>query len=235
MLAQAELFDPSKVGAFADHLYTQEDYSAALNEYRRYIFLVDSVDPGVLDRIIDCLVRLERYGEAISETERIADTNKRNYARGLVHFMEGAMDSSRAYLEAVDVPYRADARRIIGLTYAYEYRFADASCYIAIPEHAPVHKQPALGGLCAIFPGGGHMYAGRWGDGLYSLLIIGTGALLSYYYHEREENVKFGFTLGATLLFYAGNIYGGINAVRNYNRSSSEEYLRQILEMNQPR
>ena len=29
--------------------------------------------------------------------------------------------------------------------------------------------------------------------------------------------------------FYAGNIYGGINAVRNYNYYESEKYLEKII------
>ncbi|MBE0433964.1 hypothetical protein IBX73_10940 [candidate division WOR-3 bacterium] len=237
LVAQAEMFDPGKVRAFADHLYGQEDYGAALNEYRRYTFLADSAEAQAHDRIIDCLTHLERYGEAITEAEKINDANRRHYIKGMIYFLAGAMDSSRAYLEGVDVPYRnrTDARRMIGLGYAYEYRFSDAAGYIAMPQYAPSRKKPVLGALFSVFPGGGHAYAGRWGDGIYSLFVIGTGTLLSYYYHEREETVKFGFTLGTTLLLYAGNIYGGINAVRNYNRSANEDYLEQIMQMNRPR
>lgn len=232
LAVQTELFDPEKVRAFADHLYGQQDYGAALNEYRRYAFLADSADAQSRDRMIDCLIRLARYEEAIGEAEKITDPDRRHYTKGTVYFLAGTMDSSRAYLEHANIPYRDDARRMIGLGYAHEYRFDEAAAYITIPQYAPPRKKIALGALFSVFPGAGHAYAGRWGDGVYSLLVIGTGALLSYYYHEREETVKFGFTLGTTLLLYAGNIYGGINAVRNYNRSANEDYLEQIVQMN---
>jgi hypothetical protein len=229
LVCQTEMCEPQNTLKFAEHLYAQGDYAEALHEYRRYLFLDDSVEEGIHDRIIDCLTRLERYHEATNETEHITDINKRNYTKGLIYFAAGVPDSSRTYLSRVDVPYANDARRMIGLGYAYEFKFNEAALYIDLPKKNPSHKEPVLGALLALFPGGGHFYAGRYGDGVYSLLIVSTAALLSYYYHNRDEDVKFGFTLGAAILFYAGNIYGGINAVRNYNYNANNEYLQQIL------
>jgi len=235
LLCQSELFVPQDMLRFADHLYSQEDYAAALHEYRRYIFLADSVGQDIHERIIECLTRLGRYGEAITETENLSDINKRNYTKGLVYFAASDLDSSRIYLNLVDVPYESDARRIMGLGYAYEFRFNEAATYIQLPKNKPAYKKPTIGALLSLFPGGGHFYTGRFGDGLYSLLIVSTAALLSYYYYDHGENLKFGFSLGAAILLYAGNIYGGINAVRNYNYYESEKYLEQIMESTQPR
>lgn len=228
-LGQAELYEPQSVLQFAEHLYIQEDFNAALNEYRRYLFLTDADRQDVYERIIDCLTRLGRYSEAVRETENIRDTNQRNYTKGVILFAAGAVDSSRAYLQLVDVPYKGDARRLIGMGYAYEFRFDEAAQYVELPETAPSYKQPALGGLFSLFPGGGHFYAGRFGDGIYSLIVVGTAALLTYYYYNRDEDIKFGITLGATILLYGGNIYGGVNAVRNYNYYENEKYLQQIM------
>jgi len=230
LLCQSELFEPANIGKFADHLYKHEDYAAALNEYRRYLFLSDSAGEETRDRIIDCLTRLGRNEEAIVESENIDNASKRNFTKGLIYFAAGDFDSSRAYLQSIDVPYREDARRLIGLGYAHDYRFDRAAEYIELPSNTPSHKVPALGALFSIVPGGGHIYAGRPGDGIYSFLVVGTAALLSYYYYDRDEDVKFGFTLGAAILLYAGNIYGGINAVRNFNEHADEEFLRRILQ-----
>lgn len=229
IIGQGELFEPHNIQEFADYLYTREDYAAALAEYRRYQFLSDSVEEYVHERIIDCLTRLERYEEAIAAADNLIDINKRNLTIGLVYFTSGAMDSSRVYLERVDIPYDADARRLIGLGYAYEFKFDNAATYIQLPESPPSYKQPALGALFSIVPGGGHFYTGRIGDGIYSFLVVGTAALLSYYYHDRDEKVKFGLSLSAAILFYAGNIYGGINSVRNYNYHENEKYLQRII------
>jgi len=229
-LAQNEMYEPHNVLKFADHLYAQQDYAAALNEYRRYLFLAEVDQEGTYDRIIDCLMRLGRYSEGIAESRNIHDRNKRDHTIGTVFFAAGMMDSSRAHLQLVDIPYKNDAQRIIGLSYAYEFRFDTAGAYIQLPEIKPSYKQPALGGLFSLIPGAGQCYAGRFGDGLYSFLIVSSAALLSYYYFDRDEDLKFGLCFGAALLLYAGNIYGGINAVRNYNYHENEKYLQQILD-----
>lgn len=235
LIFQTEMFEPENIQKFADHLYAREDYSAALSEYRRYLFVADSAEPYIYERIVDCLTRLERYGEAISEADNIRDDNKRIFAIGMVYFAAGEMDSSRAYLQSVEIPYQSDARRLIGLGYAYEYNFPRAGEYIALPDNPPVYKQPLLGALFSIVPGGGHFYTGRVGDGIYALFAVSTAALLSYYYYERDESIKFGFSLGAAILLYAGNIYGGINAVRNYNYNVNETYFQRVVLDNQDR
>jgi hypothetical protein len=230
LLAQNEMYEPHNILKFADHLYAQKDYAAALNEYRRYLFLTEADQEGTYDRIIGCLIRLGRYSEGIAESENIRDFNKRDHTKGMIFFAAGMMDSSRTYLQLVDIPYKTDAQRIIGLSYAYEFKFDTAGKYIQLPPKKPSYKQPALGGLFSLIPGAGQCYAGRFGDGLYSFLIVSSAALLSYYYFDRDEDLKFGLTFGAALLLYAGNIYGGINTVRNYNYHENEKYLQQILD-----
>ncbi len=235
LIFQGEMFEPQNIQKFADHLYAREDYAAALSEYRRYLFVADSAEQYVYERIVDCLTRLERYGEAISEADNIRDDNKRIFTLGLVYFAAGEMDSSRAYLQSVEVPYESDARRLIGLGYAHEYDFRSAAEYLVLPDNPPVYKQPLLGALFSIVPGGGHFYTGRVGDGIYALFAVSTAALLSYYYYDRDESVKFGVSLGAAILLYAGNIYGGINAVRNYNYNVNETYFQRVVLDNQDR
>ena len=230
LLAQSELFEPHNVLKFADHLYAQQDYTAALSEYRRYLFLGDSSAEYIYERIVECLTQLGRYNEAVIESENIEDANRRHYTKGVIYFAAGAVDSSRKYLHLVDIPYKNDARRTIGLGYAYEFEFDNASDYIILPRSKPSYKKPALGAVFSLIPGGGHFYAGRFGDGLYSFIVVGTAALLAYYYYDRDEEIKFGFALGAAILLYGGNIYGGINAVRNYNYYENEKYLQQIMQ-----
>jgi hypothetical protein len=231
LICQSELFGPQNILQFAEHLYAQEDYAAALHEYRRYLFLSDSVGEEIFERVIECLSRLERYREAVTESHNFNDVNKRNYTAGLIFFTAGEMDSSRTYLNRVTIPYAEEAARLIGLGHAYEFNFREAADYIELPEHKPSYKAPVLGAVLSLLPGGGHFYAGRYGDGLYSFLLVSTASLLAYYYYDRDEDIKFGFSLGAAIVLYAGNIYGGINSVRNYNYYENERYLQEILEL----
>jgi len=228
LLSQNNMFEPSKVLQFAEYLYDQKYYSAALNEYRRYLFLTDTTYELVSEKIIDCLIRLEKFDEALKESARLKDEMKSDFTKGLIYFLAGKFDSSRTHLNRAGIPYKENARRLIGLSYAQEFKFQNAAEYIELPKDVPKYKKPVLGALFALCPGGGHFYCGRIGDGIFSFLVISTASLLSYYYYDREEDIKFGIALGATILFYAGNIYGGINAVRNYNYYQNERYLSAI-------
>ena len=223
-------FSEKNILIFADHLYAQEDYGAALNEYRRYKFLTDSIRSDVPEKIIGCLINLSRYDEALVECNTVEDELQREFIRGTVFFAAQQYDSSRIHLLDIGECYNKEANKIIGLSYAFEFRFQEAEEYLKLPMNKPTYKKPALGALCALFPGGGHWYCGRFGDGIFSLLLVSTTALLSYHYHQSDEDIKFNICLGTTILFYGANIYGGINAVRNYNHYQNEEYLEEILE-----
>lgn len=222
------MFAPENILKFADYLYFEEDYGAALNEYQRYIFLTDSQNNEIQEKIVDCLVKLKKFDSAIKESEKL-DISKRDYTKGWVYFLAGEYDSARSYLSQVGIPYEVSAKKIIGLSYVYEFEFKKAGNYIELPKPLPNYKSPILGGLFSLFPGGGHFYCGRGSDGIYSLLVVSTASFLSYYYYRRKEEIKFGISLGAAILFYAGNIYGGINGVRNYNYYQNEQYLHEVI------
>jgi tetratricopeptide (TPR) repeat protein len=226
------LFTPDRVYQFAEHLYSQGDYQAALAEYRRYFFLTDSPPEDVTEKIIKCLAALGRYDEALTDCARLGMTAQKDYYAGAVYFLAGNYDSARARLDRAGAPYDSAARKMIGLSFAEEYDFKNAGGYLALPPVSPGRRSPFAGGAFALVPGGGHFYAGKIDDGIYSFLVVGIASILSYYYHERGENLKFGIALTAAAVFYAGNIYGGINACQNFNRAENERYLEKIREAN---
>ncbi len=222
ILFQSELFNPEQILKFGDCLFIEGDYNAALNEYRRYLYLCDSNKQVVNEKIIDCLAHLGRYDEAISALKYFDDSTKLIYTKSWLYLLKKDYPAVRDLLK--DKVNEQKARHYIGLSYAGEFNFAKAGEFINLPNPLPRHKSPFLGGLFSLFPGGGNFYCKRVGDGIYSMLIIGTGAGIAYYYHSQNENTKFYLALGISLLFYAGNIYGGINAVRNYNYYEDVRY-----------
>ncbi len=232
LITPPDIFTPENILKFAEHLYLEGDYQSALNEYRRYIFLSDSLKEDVHEKIIDCLINLKRFAEALKETEKLKDTTEMNYTKGLVYLLSGRYASAREFLMKVLSIAGFDTKRLVGLSYAYEYNFKEAGKYIDLPRPFPSYKSIALGGTLSLFPGGGNFYCGRIDDGIYSLLVVGTAGLVSYFYYHNKEDLKFKIALGTASLFYLGNIYGGINAVRNYNYYQNEKYLRRIIEEN---
>jgi|UniRef100_A0A7V3RGP2 hypothetical protein len=226
LFLQGELLNPEQVLKFADYLYLEGDFNNALNEYRRYLFLSKSNDQEVKEKITDCLIRLQRYDEAIFSLKDYADTTKALYTKARIYFLKSEFPMVRELLKEKNNDYLA--KKFIGLSYAGEFNFLKAREFIILPGKIPSHKSLLLGGILSIFPGGGHLYCGRFGDALYSMLVISTGSFISYYYYKNNERTKFYLALGISSIFYAGNIYGGINAVRNYNFYRDNEY-RQII------
>lgn len=233
LLFLSNTLSPENVLKFADYLYLEGNHQSALNEYRRYIFLSDSLKEEVYEKIIDCLIKLKRFEEALKETEKLGDDTKKDYTKGLLYFLSGEYETARRHLMKTELSYQTDVRRLLGLSYAYEFRFSDAGNFIKLPTPPPRYKSPLLGGIFSILPGGGHFYCGRFGDGIYSSLVVGTASLLSYYYYNRDEDLKFSLSIFATVLFYTANIYGGINSARNYNYYQNQNYLQKIVESNQ--
>ncbi len=229
---QTGFFEKNQILQFADYLYLQADFNGALNEYRRYIFLGD--DNGnkqeVYEKIVDCLVRLKRYDEAIASTKNYSDTAKAVYTKSKIYLFKGNYPMVRELLKSrIGEP---ETKHLIGLSYVAEFNFLKAKEFMDLPEPLPRNKNPLLGGLLSLFPGGGHYYCGRIGDGIYSTLVITTGSLISYYYYHKNEKTKFYFSFGISIIFYAGNIYGGINAVRNYNYYKNSAYQALIFNRN---
>jgi TM2 domain-containing membrane protein YozV len=226
------LYQPHNILRFADYLYARAEFAAALNEYRRYEFNVGSIDDDVREHIVNCLVALGRFGDAMICANDISNSAQRAFLKGSISYAAAQYDSSRCYLQDAAGIYEQDASRLIGLGYAREFRFREAGTYIDLPPDMPGEKQVALGAVCALFPGAGHVYAGRTGDGVFSFLMITTGALISYYYYDQDEDIKFSLAFATTAVFYAANIYGGINAVRDYNHFQNMQYLERIIENN---
>lgn len=223
-----QLLDPGSVARFADHLYVQGDYAAALDEYRRFAFLSDSAHDETAYRIVECLVLTDRLADARRAVADLTDGPRKEFATGAVLFESGQYDSARIVLSRVPPPYVDAARKVIGLSHAREYRFRDAQRYIPLPGPVPPHRSPWLAAALALLPGAGHWYAGRPADGLYGLLVCSTTSLAGYYYYDHDEAIKGGIALAVAVLFYAGNIYGAANAAMNFNDRRDEAYLRLI-------
>ncbi|MEO0075675.1 MAG: hypothetical protein ABIK31_06170, partial [candidate division WOR-3 bacterium] len=83
--------------------------------------------------------------------------------------------------------------------------------------------------LSAIIPGSGQIYAGRFGDGIYSFLtVIGSGLITKYYLKNDDSKIKFGIFSFLTLFFWSGNIYGANIAARDYNNFQLLKYQNEI-------
>ncbi len=103
---------------------------------------------------------------------------------------------------------------------------------IVAAEGRKIHyKSPTLAGvLSAVVPGSGKMYAGRWNDGFYSLILVGLFAYQSYdaFHDHGIESTKAWIYSGIGGVFYLGNIYGSILAVKIYNDRKEQQVLAKL-------
>ncbi len=82
------------------------------------------------------------------------------------------------------------------------------SRHAALRDPRPNPRTAAL--LSAVVPGAGKMYAGRCSDGLHSLAIVGTSALLAVrgFSRDGEASVQGWTFAGIGALFHIANVYG---------------------------
>ena len=87
-------------------------------------------------------------------------------------------------------------------------------------------RSPTLSGmLSAVIPGLGQAYSGRFLDGLQSLTVVGTiGAGTAYYINREQYEVAIPVGL-LGLFFYAGNVYGGVQAAKTFNNRQEDKFL----------
>lgn len=93
-----------------------------------------------------------------------------------------------------------------------------AQALIDWKEHP--RKSPFVAGaLSTILPGSGKVYAGKWKDGLVSLLFVGANAYSSYRgFSNAGIQSPYGWLFGGLAVgFYTGGIYGAQKAAKIYN------------------
>lgn len=93
-------------------------------------------------------------------------------------------------------------------------------------------KNPWIaGGLSAIVPGLGRIYAGRTGDGITSLIVTGLFTTLAVLNFNQNHSFRAWLFTGLSAWFYTGQLYGSANDALMFNAEVIEEYTRRVNEM----
>jgi len=98
----------------------------------------------------------------------------------------------------------------------------------AVPFKSPVFA----GILSSVIPGSGKIYAGRFMDGMFSLITIGIfGGMAAYsFYDEGVGSVKGWIYTAVGGIFYLGNIYGSVTATQLYNEEQEQKIIQRVRE-----
>ena len=197
-----------------------------------------------------------QFLETLLQTQ--SNANMVRYELGATHFLAGQYDESVRFLkESQDLfqggEYRWKSQMLIGVNSLMQKRWESAIQHFdqfdlsgapeAVGHHVSMYKRyaedgidlpsksPLLAGfLSTVLPGSGRVYVGRPNDALLTVFLLGILGWGTYDgFSESGVSSRKGWTLG-TLggIFYLGNIYGSVVAVRKHNRRTEAAFLATI-------
>lgn len=170
-----------------------------------------------------------QYPQAIRELHPLAERYGQMPAGEKARYRLGwAYLRTRQWAEAVQAFAAVDAASPL-------FPSASALTEAAGQAEAQPRKSPALAGaLSALVPGTGHVYTGRFRDGVIAFLLNGAFLVAGL------EAVAAGNEAAAGLLFffeaawYAGAVYGAVNAAHKWNRDQEARWLQGLELQHRP-
>ncbi len=231
---------------FADFLFGQEDYLRSAAEYKRTLFTSTDASTKAYARFMtgESFLRTDSLASALKifSTCKTQDSNRAmlyDYETARTFFLAGNYPKARQASSHITGDLGYQAKILSGWSFFKERNFrAGARVFKAdailgelanFNGHGISSRSRAAATAFSLFiPGLGQTYAGRLGDGLFSLMTITTFGAAAYYYYKTDEPLKFSFLGALALVFWAGNVYGANLAARDYNELQKREYLSRI-------
>lgn len=247
--AQTNIFDLVHSTSFAQYLMISQQYDLAAIEYERMTFMRPNSDSIKYNLLLS--YRLS--GKPMQATARY----RQLYAQPAPLFV--LKETCKSYIAASDLvglkvlltqentlsPLEKD-RFTLGFHFMNKerkksYELVQSSPYFKDSKYNTLiesslmlrRKSPWLSaGLSMAVPGLGKVYSGRWKDGVFAAIMVGTLGWRSYRLFKRKgtESV-FGWVFGAaTVGFYAGNVWGSYRAAQLYNHKGIHEKEQLMLD-----
>lgn len=248
---------PSNILSYADHLYETRDYFRATSEYKRFIHLFPD-EPRVERagfRIGLCYQKSGNLENAIHAFRGILrKESSSEVARSVEYEIGKCYFLGRDYQKAGQVLGELNTDRALvmaGWSMLRGGRYAEASGYFlkaqtvrpggylselssrlsreSLKGEEIPRKSPILAALVSVpLPGAGRTYCGRFGDGVFSFLIVSASYVAAYHYYDDDQDVvALGF-LAVGLFLHTGDIYGAAISARRFNAVSEEDFLKKI-------
>jgi len=202
----SSLYKPEAILEFADHLYQESDYFRAITEYERFLFM----EPGypyadtIRYRIGLCHQKRKRYALSNEIFEKYYFDD--NYDNSIDHLL-----NNRSFIQSDFIVSKW--HYLLGWNYLYRLQWGKAETeFDTISRQFPARRWAAIAGqirehahqgyslparnpwlagfLSTIIPGAGKMYADRFGDGLYSLIVIGTAGIYGSIVQAKLYNIE---------------------------------------------
>lgn len=239
-------FSPAQVRKFAEYLFEQGDYLRAAGEFQRYMLLTDATDdPELLFAIGRCYLLGNNPERARKYLLHIEGDRKEDavYEVAKSYYQEGKYRESIEYIKTTGYQDKQRFHTLLIKNYLLLREFPIARHLIrqnptgtqldglTLTTERLRYKNPAAAGLLsALLPGLGKFYAGRWGDGVFSIMVVGITGWQTYdgFHREGKKSVK-GWVYGTLCLgFHAGNIWGAVVAAKQHNRKIEDDIIKKV-------
>ncbi len=86
-------------------------------------------------------------------------------------------------------------------------------------------KDPALAGILAVVPGGGHLYCERYQDALTAFIVNGLLAWAAWEAFDNESPALGSLISVVGLGFYTGSIFGSVSGAHKFNRRQRRQFI----------
>jgi outer membrane protein assembly factor BamD (BamD/ComL family) len=244
--------------SFAEHLFAEGEYYRAITEYKRLLFHYPQHPKTGEARlqIGNCYLRGGQYAEAIAHFQSLLTlslpekiNSKLLYKIAEAYYEKGEYTNARRQLETLinQFPNAAEldeAHYLIGRSYLSQADWQKAAAEFGQIEKGVdaeglsqeafkgadlPYKSPKLaGGLSAVVPGLGQLYAGHKQDALVALLLNGAfiwGTIESF---RHDNDVAGGILLFFELGWYGGNIYSAVSSTHKYNKKLEDDFREEL-------
>ena len=220
ILLLAVVMQPKDILRFAYILEKEGDAYRAITEYKRFLYYKPDAD-SIRYRIVYLYTREGLYGNAIDVMRTVIRKDSLyKETMGFLFYRAGIYDSVYTYWKD----------KKIGLIDLQKGKFREGLKKLGMKNISPPGmKSPVASAfLSAIVPGLGRIYAGRVGDGVYTLLTIASTSYFAYSFYRENKNPGAYIFAGLSLFFYAGDIFGSYIAANMHNNMVKEKFIQRI-------
>jgi len=203
---------------FAEALEEQGDNYRAITEYKRCLFEHPESD-SIRYHVASIYAKNNMYGNAIDILKEVKDKDGvYENTLGMYFYRASCYDSCANYWSGEKM----------GLVYLRSGEIKNGMRILNLKK-PPELKNPCLGvALSTILPGAGRIYAGRVGDGVFSMVTFFTSTYFAYKYYK-EDNYPLAVLFGGVSgIFYGGSIFGTYISVKIYNSNKMDEYMDRV-------
>ena len=242
---QIDFNSPSNIKLFADYLFCDKDYLRAIDEYEKYLQIVE--DDSVQFKIAIGYSVINDQSNAYKKFSSIKRTSS-FYEQSKIEMLKSL------YLQNIDSSYFLYSDILIHSQSPFSnnaYRLKNTSLLLFkndLPEkenflipfeneekkslsnffnlkNNPPYKSEAWAGiLSALIPGAGKIYTKEYGDGITAFILTGLFAYLAYTNFEHNHPTRAWIFTAIGAGFYAGNIYGSVASAQIFNARVNFEF-----------